>query len=79
MAEKLGTDTETGVVVTRVAPDSDAAAKGIRQGMIIQEVNRKPIENARQFAAAIQESKGSVLLLVRAGENTRYVVVDRNK
>ena len=81
LAGKLGLDINTGVVVTGVAPDSDAAAKGIRPGTVIKEVDRKPVENVRQFDEAVKAGKesGSVLLLLQSGEHTQYVVVKLEK
>jgi serine protease Do len=77
LADKLGLTDATGVVVTNVSPDSEAAAKGIRPGNVIKEVDRKVIETARQFSAAIEagQKSGSVLLLVQTDQGSRYVVL----
>src|SRR4030095_9297079 len=40
---------EQGLVVTRVDPDGSAADAGIRQGDLIQEVNRRPVRNLTEF------------------------------
>ena len=38
-----------GVVITQVDPNSTAAESGLTRGDIIQEVNRKPVNNVQQF------------------------------
>jgi len=62
-----------GVVVTDVNPDSKAAESGLRRGDVIQEVNRRPVENEQQFEAAIRRSGDSALLLVNRQGNTLFV------
>jgi len=66
-----------GVVVTQVDPNSDAAAAGIQQGDVIQEVNHKPVENMDEYqaAAASVGSQPALLLLYRNGGNI-YVVIE---
>jgi len=65
-----------GVVVTSVDPASPAAAAGLSNGVVIQEVNHKPISNVQEFRQAITSAgKQPVLLLVNQGGVTGYVVV----
>ena len=65
----------TGVVVTKVDPSSSAADAGLRRGDVIQEVNRKPVHNSSDFAAAMRNAKDQNLLLVNRQGNTIYVAV----
>jgi serine protease Do len=66
-----------GVVVASVDPASAAAAAGISQGDVIQEVNHKPVSNVAQYQQAMAGAGSqSVLLLVNNGGITRYVVVE---
>jgi serine protease Do len=68
---------QTGVVVTQLDPSSAAAAAGIRQGDVIEEVNRKPVRNVEQFRQALAASGNqAVLLLVNRGGNTHFVVIE---
>jgi serine protease Do len=66
-----------GVVVTQSAPNSPAGRAGLRPGDVLMEVNRKPIANVRDFADAYGKAHGNVLLLLRRGPATLFVVVKR--
>jgi serine protease Do len=68
---------ETGVVITKVQPNSAAAAALLRQGDVIKEVNRQKIQNIRDWTQATEKvSKGApLLLLVERGGNTFYVAI----
>jgi serine protease Do len=76
-AETLGFKDQKGVVITEVAPDSAAARAGLREGTLILSVNKKHVENVKQFKDAIKDAdlaKG-VLLLVRSDDANRFVVL----
>jgi serine protease Do len=76
LAQQLGVPAgTTGVVVTKVDPSSAAADAGLQRGDVIQEVNRKPVRNASDFAAAMRGAKDQALLLVNRQGNTMYVAV----
>jgi serine protease Do len=65
-----------GVVITRVDPDSTAAETGLQRGDVIQEVNRKPVNNVEQFRAAVRGvSNQPLLLLINRGGSSSYVVI----
>jgi serine protease Do len=64
-----------GVVVNEVSPASAAASAGLRQGDVIQEVNRKPVRNVAEFEAAVRNSKEGTLLLVNRDGHTVFVGV----
>jgi len=65
-----------GVVITRVDPDSAAAETGLERGDVIQEVNRKPVNNVEQYRSAVRGATNQpLLLLVYRGGNTQYVVI----
>jgi serine protease Do len=66
-----------GVVITSVDPSSAAAAAGLERGMLIQEVNHKPVNNLQQYKQALAGAGNQpVLLLVNEGGITRYTVVE---
>lgn len=65
MAERYSLDPQDqGLLVTRVDPAGSAAIAGIRQGDLIQEVNRRSVRNVPDFNAAIQQSGARPALLV---------------
>ena len=77
IAKGLGLKKETGVVVTRVEPESAAADAGIQTGDVIQEVNRKPVKNVEDFVQKVEKAKGqeNVLLLIQRGQNNLFAAV----
>jgi serine protease Do len=64
-----------GVVVSEVSPASAAASAGLKQGDVIQEVNRRPVKTVAEFEAAVRNSKDGTLLLVNRDGHTVYVGV----
>jgi len=63
-------------VITSVDPASAAAAADLERGDVIQEVNRKPVRNVREYIQALAEAHGqSILLLVSRRDTTHFVVV----
>lgn len=67
-----------GALVREVQPGSPAQEAGLRPGDLIQEVNRRPIRSAREFAETVRQQKGKdLLLLVNRGGSTAFVVVER--
>lgn len=81
MAARLDLQGQQGVIITQVEPGSLAAQAGLQPGMLITEVNRKPVSNTRQFARAVNEAKqeDSILLLVSTGQVSQYVSIQRRK
>jgi len=76
LAERYGYEGLTGVIVTNVESGSIAELAGIARGTLIMEVNRKPIENVKEFNEAVEESKeNSVLLRIKLGRATIFVVL----
>jgi serine protease Do len=78
LVEQFGLTRAEGVIVTRVDPGSAAADAGIGTGSIILQVDREPVENARDFERKVTQSAddGRVLLLLRDDGMQRYVVVN---
>lgn len=56
---------EGGVEVTEVVPGSPAAQRGIRQGDVILQVNRRPVRNVRQFRELAAGNRILFLLVQR--------------
>jgi serine protease Do len=75
-ARQLGLPASTtGVVVTQVDPASQAAQADLREGDVIQQVNRQPVASASDFARAVKKSSGASLLLVNRAGNEMFLAV----
>ena len=70
IAEQLGVSTDQpGVVIVQLDPEGNSAQAGVRRGDIILEINRKAIENTKDYRAQIKKiDKGdTVQMLLRRG------------
>jgi serine protease Do len=72
-------DDGRGLVVTDVAPDSDAAARGIQPGDVITSVNAAEVNGAADVAKAMQEAakagRKSVLVQVMRDDTNLFVAL----
>jgi serine protease Do len=77
IAQQLGISPATrGVVVNDVDPGSAAAAAGLQRGDVIEQVNRQPVSNVREYDRAVnQAGKQPIVLLVNRGGTTSFIVV----
>ncbi|WP_296373673.1 Do family serine endopeptidase [Yoonia sp.] len=79
LAEQYSLTTETGLVITAINPESDAASKGLLQGDVITEAGQKPVASVidlqDQIAVATEAGRRSILLLVRRGGDPRFVAL----
>jgi len=75
LAQRYGYEAEQGVIISSVAPGSQAARKGLEPGMLILEVNQVPVKNTREFNAAMNRArdKGTAVLLIKKEWLTAYV------
>jgi serine protease Do len=77
IAQRLGVE-DQGALVADVESDGPAARAGIRPGDVVVEVDRKPVKSAGELAKALDASASRALLLVRRGDNSLYVAVERS-
>src|SRR5262249_10998986 len=77
LAQRLRSNSDSGVVVTRVEPGSPAADAGIQTGDIIREVNRNSVKDADDLIQKIEQAKdqNNILLLVQRGQNNLFAAV----
>ena len=69
-----------GAIITGVEPDSPSAKQGLREGDIILELNRKPVNDAEEAVKLSEEIKGpQVLVLIWRNGRTRYLAIDESK
>ena len=76
-ASRLGlAANDQGIVVTKVDPTGSAADARIRQGDLIQEVNRRPVRSQADFNGAVQLSGARpALVLVKRREIVTYLTL----
>jgi len=74
IARRLGYEDEQGVVITGIRSGSVAERAGLREGYLIQEINRQAIRSVNDFNDAMRglEPGDNVLFYVRAGRNGGY-------
>ena len=78
IANQLNLNSNKGVVVRGVNPDSPAAEAGIQQGDVLLEINHQKINSVDDFLSAAKlakKDKSSALLLVQRGNATMYTVI----
>jgi serine protease Do len=79
LAQSFGLDKDQkGALVANVEMGSPAHEAGVRQGDIIIEVNRQPVENVGEAIEVIAEAEEekSVLFLIKREKSTLYLVVN---
>lgn len=74
-AERLGYEDESGVMIVRVARGSEAAKRGLRRGILIQEINDEQVETVEDYEDALEKIKpGSAFKMrVLGARGTRLV------
>ncbi|MFQ5686988.1 MAG: DegQ family serine endoprotease [Candidatus Scalindua sp.] len=77
LAKSFGFEGENGVVVSAVEPGSPAAQADVKEGDLIKEVNREKINSIKEFREALKstEEGKDILLLLRRGMHTRFVII----
>ena len=79
MAEELGVEVGSGLVVTAVETDSEAEEKGLLAGDLITEAGQQKISGIADFEARVEDAqeagRKSLLLLVRRDGTPRFVAL----
>jgi len=69
---------DRGVVVRSVDPGSTAQRAGVRPGDLVVRLNRKRVESAQDFNRRLSATKGDVLLQVKRGQGSRFLLLSRD-
>jgi serine protease Do len=77
IAEQLGLEGASGVVVVQVEPGTPAAEGGLRRGDVILEAGQEEVKTAADFHRQLEAADKGVLLFVRRGDVTSYVALKR--
>ena len=77
VAKQFDYSKNQGVLIADVDPDSPAAQVGLQPGQLVEEVNRIRVQNLKELEQAMKKSNNpkQVLLRVRSGKNSQYVVL----
>src|SRR5437762_12540245 len=67
-----------GAVIAEIDPDSPAAKAGLREGDVIQEVNKQPVKSAKDLVAISKKlkSKEKILMRVYSQGRSSYVALE---
>jgi serine protease Do len=78
LSEQLGMSAaDRGVIVTDVDPDGAAGDAGLRRRDVIIEANRKQTPDLKSLEQALDQDEERALLLVRRGDGTMFVAIER--
>ena len=77
LAEQFGYAKDQGVLIADVEADSPATERGLQSGMLIEEINRTRVRNLKELQQALKKAGNTnqILLRVRSGERSQYVVL----
>ncbi len=83
LAQSLGVEEQSGLLVTDVRPGSISDDAGLQRGDLIVEAGsgqeRQPIKTAKDLEAVLSGNRGqNILLLVKSHKQTRFVLLKRN-
>ncbi|PJI91250.1 serine protease Do [Yoonia maricola] len=79
LTDQFSLTVETGLVITGINPDSEAASKGLIEGDVITEAGQEAVTSVsdleERIEAATEAGRRSLLLLVRRGGDPRFVAL----
>ena len=77
MAAQFKVSTSEGVLISGVDKNSPAARKGLKPGDVITSIDQEPVNDPKQFQAAVKKAdleKGVLVILV-SGETARFEIL----
>ena len=79
LSDQYSLNTEAGLVITAINPDSEASSKGLLEGDVITEAGQQAVATVadleERIEAATEAGRKSILLLVRRGGDPRFVAL----
>jgi serine protease Do len=77
LARQQDLESDQGVLVVEVQPDSPAAEAGIRQGDLLLEVNRQAVKSVREVREILAKAKdqNTLLVLVKRGKGSLFIAM----
>jgi len=79
-AKRYGVDDGKGVVVTSVDENSEAYRRGLRSGMVIDQINQQSVKTVKDAADIIKSSgKKSIMLRVTDGRGSSLLGIPKGK
>ncbi|KQI71382.1 serine protease [Loktanella sp. 5RATIMAR09] len=79
LTDQFSLTVDTGLVITAIDPDSEAASKGLLEGDVITEAGQQAVSTIAdledRIEAATEAGRKSLLLLVRRGGDPRFVAL----
>jgi serine protease Do len=81
LAEQVGVKPKSGVVISRVAPNSPAGMAGLQPGMVITQAAHKPVTSVEEFKKIVESQpldKG-LFLQLRSKDGAQFVVIQLRK
>ncbi|WP_234417092.1 Do family serine endopeptidase [Loktanella sp. Alg231-35] len=79
LTDQFSLTDDTGLVITAINPESEAASKGLLEGDVITEAGQEAVATVddltAQVEAAAEAGRKSILLLVRRGGDPRFVAL----
>ena len=67
-----------GVVITQVDPNSPAGQAQLQPGMVIESINRHPVNSVGDFNRLASEAKGDTLLRINQQGQSAFIVISPN-
>jgi len=78
-AEELGYKGESGVVITKVEPDSPAARAGLTEDVLILEIGGMPVRSLADFREATKKNANTAFVKWRMGSNYGLSVLKKDR
>ncbi len=78
LAEQLGVEEGSGVVISAVEPGSAADEAGLRRGDVVLEVDREEVNDVAELRNQLADAGEKALLLIRRGDSTLYVAMKQD-